>query len=1414
MINWNNIRPLNGSQHEGFEELICQLAKREQIGGQVDFVRAGKPDGGKECYWQLDNGDLYAWQAKYFTGSFNDSQWKQIDKSVIDTINHHNKLKKYFICCPLDRPDGKVDNRKSSLEKWMEKVKEWKAYALKKGMTIEIEYWGNSELVTRISARENEGLTYFWFNREEFNDEWFAYRNSESISALGGRYTATLNFELPIAKYFDGLARDERFVKRLNKHFAKLFEKYRSFRFPKEEIFTDYEQRLELLMANFKSDYLQTTFTGTKVINYRILEKTLYECQNLADEIDSALYKLRQEWEMNKPTPQYQSRPFATEMSDLQKLIDEIYTFYKFFDGPECTLSNLPICIVTGEAGAGKSHLLADIVEKRASRKQLSLLLLGESFTTKASPWSQILQHQLLKTNIDELTFLGALNAKAESHGSRLIIFIDALNEGEGRFIWPSKLESFIKLLEHYPFLGLVLSIRDSFVELIAPETLIHQKLAVRVKHIGFAEASYEASVMFFKYYGIIQPGSPLLNPEFQNPLFLKLFCQSLQKRGLSTIPPGYNGITVIIDFYLEGINYKLAQATEWEFDDKLKLVRKAVQNSVRQMVADNTDHLSYESASEIVEEVFKGKCAHPQPFLKRLISEGVFNEDLFWDDNGESYYVVYFAYQRFQDHIVASMLLDLYLDDKRPEISFSSGKLFELVKDYRALSIYNNLIEALSIQLPERIGMELFEVAPFCKMYHPVAEAFIKSLVWRKEDTITQMTKNFVNEVVMPDEDLFDQFLDTVISTTMKPGYYFNADSLHQYLSTFKMQERDLQWTTWLQDKYGPGSQQNAIKRLVDWAFDVDAVANIDDASIFLGVITMAWFLCSCNRYLRDCATKSMVNLLQHRLDLLVPLLEKFESVDDIYITERLYAVTYGCLLRSKHTKHVGQIADYTYQRIFNQKMVVAHVLLRDYARGVVEYARDKGIRIQADMIIVRPPYKSKKLPTRLPTVEAIDKKYEPQSDSGHYGNDNWGATAILSSMTTEYGRKMGGYGDFGRYVFGYTFSDFDIDQNRLSNYAVDLIFKMGYDPNLFTEFDNKQPSSRGSAHKERIGKKYQWIIMHELLARVSDNCVLYEKGYAPEDGVVKYEGPWMKGVRDLDPSMLIKKTKTDGYGDKAESPWLKKFSHRWEQDNHEWVRDSTGQPDPPQVILFKDQNDIDWLWLDLHPVWSQPDNLGEDKLQGPYKEVWYLIRSYFVKPNQIDSIKDKVANGFHASQFDEAKSLSNVFTREFYSAPSYLYFTDPEDENGDWISIHHDKTGKYIGHLLRTTEKYYWEEEYDCSKEDVIGFSKPAKILWNGLSLNYSSKEGELVDSNNELICFDPSVNHKSSRGLLVRKSAIDKFLAKEDLTLMWTVVGEKQVNSRSWKGKDYPGRMNMSGIYTYSNGGISGELFFKLD
>ena len=184
-----------------------------------------------------------------------------------------------------------------------------------------------------------------------------------------------------------------------------------------------------------------------------------------------------------------------------------------------------------------------------------------------------------------------------------------------------------------------------------------------------------------------------------------------------------------------------------------------------------------------------------------------------------------------------------------------------------------------------------------------------------------------------------------------------------------------------------------------------------------------------------------------------------------------------------------------------------------------------------------------------------------DPKGDDGHHGRKKWGATAILNSMTTEYGRGTAGYGDFGRYTFQRALSDWEVDYDGLSNYAVQQIFEIGYDPEVFSNFDSEQGSGRGSGHLERIGKKYQWITFYKILAIVSDNCRMYGEtshSWSKNKKYTNFDGPWQPYIRDIDRTIIIKKTHKGNYLENAESiPWWAPHDYGdWNVKAETWKR------------------------------------------------------------------------------------------------------------------------------------------------------------------------------------------------------------------------------------------------------------------
>ena len=70
----------------------------------------------------------------------------------------------------------------------------------------------------------------------------------------------------------------------------------------------------------------------------------------------------------------------------------------------------------------------------------------------------------------------------------------------------------------------------------------------------------------------------------------------------------------------------------------------------------------------------------------------------------------------------------------------------------------------------------------------------------------------------------------------------------------------------------------------------------------------------------------------------------------------------------------------------------------------------------------------------------------------------------------------------------------------------------------------------------------------------------------------------------------------------------------------------------------------------------------------------------------------------------------------------------------------------------------------------------SRPVPIIFNSMGLRICSRVGEFVDSEGQLIAYDPSVHTRGPGALLVRREQFPVFLDKAGLQLAWTLIGEK--------------------------------------
>ncbi len=820
---------------------------------------------------------------------------------------------------------------------------------------------------------------------------WFKEQCKTSIDDLGNRYTSDINVELKVSDIFEGLGRTEEFKSKLTEQFDQLLIKGKKLLKNEPEI-KDHLIEIENSLDELQALFYRTDLLGTSSIPVNdfveLLNKSYSHSQNIYD------YYFSEENKIQKEKNNYQYfHKYGYKIIDIRKFQHKLLIFQDLIDSTSFKLANNPYLLLFGEAGIGKSHLIGSVISKRINLGYESVFLLGQYFVTDEDPWTQIFK--ILQINSKKEDFLRKLNQRAETSGKRIIIFIDAINEGRGNYFWSCFVKSFINEIKKYKWLGLVLTIRTSYKDLIFIEDESSELGMIEHRHYGFKNVEYEASKFFFESYEVELPNVPLLNPEFQNPLFLKLFCEGVKKAGLTRIPDGIQGLTSIINFFVENVNTVLSKPQRVGYSRGLNLVKKSIHALIKYKIDNQLRYIPYEKAHIIVNESISD-FIDKRGFIDELITEGVLSKSLFWKDKKEYEEAIFFAYERFEDHLTVQYLLEQHQELKKE--FRENGKLYNYIENESAIYRFKGLIEAFSIQVPEIKGYEFYSLIPDVKNKYPVIESFVESLLWRKAETINEESKKYINEHVFSYPGTQNFFWEIIISVTGVPDHFYNAYFIHDYLINHSLADRDAEWTQLLKYKFDNSS---SVKRLIDWAWSETDKSYISNESILLSSITLAWFHTSTNRKLRDYSTKALICLLQNRLDILLELMEMFENVNDPYIEERLFAVAYGCVLRTNQKGKIQELSEYIFKRVFSDSTnVTPHILLRDYARGTIEYAHYLRIELSFELSKVRPPYLSS-WPKNIPKWKKLEEKY-----------DNRNYRHIWNSVM--------GFGDFSRYIIG----------------------------------------------------------------------------------------------------------------------------------------------------------------------------------------------------------------------------------------------------------------------------------------------------------------------------------------------------------------------------------------------------------
>ncbi len=1465
LVNWNSFKAKYDRREQwAFENMAYFLFCSENDCPIGVFRYKNQP--GIETEPIERDGSLVGFQAKYYDCSIAQKK-NDIKNSIDEAKKFHPTISKLLFY---------INNEfsKNTQTKGAPKYKtEIEQYANSKNIIID---WRvPSQMEFQLVQPKNMWIRDIFFGKNGIDPVFFDLNLDKSIANLGERYNPTLNFELPIAQLFEALSHSKSYYDKMITIIDDWLTDKSYGRLSDFKCYDEIETELRTLKTELNGWAVSFHYSFDEPV---VLDCFLERIRAINDKVRKKISEiLRGDSKEKKDKWQRDN-----ELYRLRDIVDSNSEFLNNIDKLNIYLSNNPTLIIQGEAGCGKSHLLGDIAARRKDLSLPTLLLLGTNFKNDTIE-TNILNVLELSCPFEE--FANNLNELGLRMNTRVLLMIDAINEGPGPDLWKNSLAGFIKRLEKYPAIGLVLTIRSTYFHEIVPRSFQSDPTITIVEHEGFKGNEYEVLKMFCENYGLKLPNFPILNPEYANPLFLHLICRTVKESDDKTFPTGFNGIRNTLELYLDCLNKRFdSKRQEYRYRN---IVTLAVGALAKAIFNSDYERLKTEDAFTLFDTTFSGF----NNLLADLIEEGVIIKHHYQYLNEHFEYVV-FSYQRIGDFFVVEELLKPY--DTYEKLQDGFVKDVNLCKVKSSKWQYYGLLEAMSVYLPEKYNHELFELAEFFidtsktehsriniekeDLYGCLADLLVNSLKWRSINSInSEIIIDWIDLHKCIDQDTWFYTLTELASITKHP---FNSDYLHQLLLDLSMPIRDsiLQRYLLFYSGYNDNNIAFPFRRLIDWAWVPGISIKTDVETVRLTAQALAWGLSSTKNTLRDQITKAMVNLLEQQPEALIATLKTFEKVDDLYILERLYAVAYGCVLRTEKDESISIIAKFVYETIFKNGQPPIHVLLRDYARNIVEYALYRNLISNVEVQLIRPPYKSDKpiFPDSM-EIQQYHLDFNDPLFKTTYGYEN----------NTIYNSVVGGLADFGHYIVEYAVSKFSsitlnekreytmfynsfgkktkenldclfecqsgIAQKKLSRsrtndnsslieYAINLlhdnsiselqnqlskdqfdylqdvvipyfdkvkgkteldtwgarcwivkrVFELGYDRLIHGKYDSHalRFNDRLENKVERIGKKYQWIAYHELMARITDNYCMIDKWN--KDISICYKGPWQLYLRNIDPIYIKKTEDKKGEISTMEEWWGDDGYYSWNVPDDEWVNSLEDLVPITNVLEKRDENGQEWIRLSHDVSWNEPKRIGEDRYVG--KQINYLIQAFIVKKSDKQKIVKYLSGlNFWGRWLPENGDNDLLFSREKYWSPAYV---DVSAENEMWPTIRNTDF-----HVMIADEVSKGSIENDKSGSNQR-YRIPCKLLFEGLALHYASTDGELKNEKGEIIVINMDEN-----GCLIKKKELLDFLRKKHLDIIWTVLGEKiSVYGITFS---TPFFKVPCGVFYLENGGLKGDL-----
>lgn len=781
-INWDNFSLYNNGPdglRTKFENLCRQLFANEFLKSNKLMTHLhsdpNQPGIESEPIFDEDTNRYIGYQAKFFDKNVD---YSQIYHSMENVVEYYaGKINHVVLYC-----NKAITASGKSYAKIVELLNK---------SEISIELITNEEILDIV--RKYPYLANYYFGVNVITFDWIIAHDEKSFNTLGERFNREFNVETETSKKLSLFARNQNAIQYINRKKEKLLQKI-AYMEDHTENHADYLKEIKTMVLSFEDidsgtlEYalewhqrLQSSIAeDVKKINLEISQKTerLSRTRSLLErrKID------KEEWGHSQAEEEYNK--LQVEIDTLYELLD--LSNYLSLTADEGRLITAKELFISGNAGIGKSHMLAAEVQSLMKNNQPAILLLAGNCYSDLPILDQLLQDCELNYSFDE--FISILESMGREQDAYVLLCIDALNETVNYGLWKTGLCSLLQKVEKCTRIKLAITYRTEYENSLVPDNLISKdKNIYKILHSGFESIGLEASMVFFNYYKIPFTLYEYFEAEMENPLFLTLYCKTYRNDEAS--------LPVLYDRLVENVNknifpilikrYNLMGLTEGD-----NLVQSLV-DEISTLIFDKKEKSIMES--DLANMRFWKLNGFPvRPFMALLEKENLMHTNLVsgqeryffsYDQMNDYFFAKSLFSQNISDTLIRKILCEEILQLKDNHVNLSNCDIFVTCCSFYAQEFGKECIDVID-DLPESFEKDF------------VVRTYIRSFVWREKKYISN--KSFLAAAKKYNVSRTD-FWNVLIGNSVKSCHPLNADFLHTLLMGYALSERDYYWTKYI---------------------------------------------------------------------------------------------------------------------------------------------------------------------------------------------------------------------------------------------------------------------------------------------------------------------------------------------------------------------------------------------------------------------------------------------------------------------------------------------------------------------------------------------------------------------------------------------------------------------------------------